>query len=141
MPTTDASALASELRTVLGLVVRRLRAERRSFSLAQGAVLSRLDREGPQSISGLAAAERVRPQSMASTLSELGRDGLTARRPDPADGRSVLVEITARGRAALEAERRYREGWLAEAIAGDLSAHERAVLAEAVVVLARIADA
>lgn len=141
MPTTDASALASELRTVLGLVVRRLRAERRSFSLTQGAVLSRLEREGPQSISGLAAAERVRPQSMASTLTELGRDGMTTRRPDPADARSVIVEITVRGRAALESERRYREGWLAEAIAEDLSARERAVLAEAVEVLARIADA
>ena len=52
---------ASELRIVLGQLVRRLRREY-SFPVAQASVLSRLDREGAQTTSELAAAERVRPQ-------------------------------------------------------------------------------
>ena len=57
----DATRLASELRLVLGKLIRRLRSEHR-FSLSQGAVLGRLDREGTMSIGDMAVAERVRPQ-------------------------------------------------------------------------------
>ena len=58
MPTrVDSGPLASELRVVLGHLIRRLRSEHR-FSLSQGSVLGRLDREGPQSTSKLASAER-----------------------------------------------------------------------------------
>jgi DNA-binding transcriptional ArsR family regulator len=95
MPTrVESGPLASELRVVLGHLIRRLRSEHR-FSLSQGSVLGRLDREGPQSTSKLAAAERVRPQSMSQTVAELEAQGLIERRPDPADGRSSLVELTA----------------------------------------------
>ena len=139
MPATGTPLLASELRVVLGQLIRRLRAEHR-FSLSQGAVLGRLDREGPSCVSDLAAAERVRPQSMAQTVRDLEADGLIARRPDPGDGRRALVELTADGHSTLAAERRQREGWLAEAIAGELSAEEQAVLRDAVPLLRRLAD-
>src|ERR687883_2136189 len=122
MPTT--SRIASDLRVVIGQLMRRLRAEHR-FSITQGAVLGRLDREGPQSVSDLAAAERVRPQSMAQTVGDLEADGLVERRPDPDDRRRALVSLTDTGRAALEADRRHREGWLAEAIAAELSPDEQ----------------
>jgi DNA-binding MarR family transcriptional regulator len=135
----DVSLVASELRVVLGQLVRRLRAEHR-FSLAQGAVLGRLDREGASSTSDLAAAERVRPQSMAQVVSELEADGLLSRRPDPADGRRVLLELTDSGRQTLEAERRQREGWLIGAMAEGFSEEERQALARAVPLLRRLAD-
>jgi DNA-binding MarR family transcriptional regulator len=139
MPVKANSAhVASELRVVLGQLMRRLRAEHR-FPLGHGAVLGRLDREGPQSVSDLSAKERVRPQSMAQTVAELEGDGLVARRPDPGDGRRQLVELTAEGTAALHADRRRREGWLAEAIA-DLEADEQAVVREAVDLLRRLAE-
>jgi DNA-binding MarR family transcriptional regulator len=136
----DAALLASELRETFGRLVRRLRAEHR-FPLGQGAVLGLLDREGPRSISDLAAAMRVRPQSMAQTVRELEDAALVARRPDPDDGRRAFVELTVPGRAALEADRRHREGWLARILAEDLSAHERALLQEVAPVLRRMADA
>jgi DNA-binding MarR family transcriptional regulator len=140
MPTrTDPALVASELRVVLGRLVRRLRAEHR-FPLAQGTVLGRLDREGPQSVSDLAAAERVRPQSMAQTVGELEAEDLVVRRPDPDDGRRALVELTERGDEALAADRRSREGWLAGAIAEDLSSEEQAVLHQAVGLLRRLAE-
>jgi DNA-binding MarR family transcriptional regulator len=124
---------------VLGHLMRRLRAEHR-FSLSQGAVLGRLDREGTKSIGDLAIAERVRPQSMTQTIADLEGDGLIARRPDPADGRRTLVELTEQGRDTLEADRRHREGWLARAIAEDLSPSEQQTLMEAVTLLRRLAE-
>ncbi len=124
---------------VLGHLMRRLRAEHR-FSLSQGAVLGRLDREGTKSIGDLAIAERVRPQSMTQTISDLESDGLIARRPDPDDGRRTLVELTNQGRDTLEADRRQREGWLARAIAEDLSPREQQTLMEAVTLLQRLAE-
>ena len=140
MPTkTDPALVASELRTVLGQLVRTLRAQHR-FPLMHGAVLGRLDREGAKGVSELAVAERVRPQSMAQTVSELQADGLLTRRPDPDDGRRALVELTNKGRAALYADRRARDGWLAQAIELDLSQSEQEVLAAAVELLRRLAE-
>jgi DNA-binding MarR family transcriptional regulator len=138
--TLDTAHLASDLRVVLGQLMRRLRSEHR-FSLSHGAVLGRLDREGAGSVSDLAAAERVRPQSMAQTVNELELDGLVSRRPDPEDRRRALVELTEEGRTVLLADRRQREGWLAQAIAEGFSAPEQEVLAEAVALLRRLADA
>ncbi len=135
----DTSHLASELRLVLGHLVRRLRAEHR-FSLSQAAVLGRLDRQGEMSIGDLAAAERVRPQSMAQTVTEMEGEGMIERRADPADGRRMLVKLTAHGLQILHEDRRHREGWLAQAIAEDLSADEQRVLAEALEMLRRLSE-
>lgn len=141
MPQTiDTSHIASELRMVIGHLVRRLRAEHR-FSLSQGAVLGRLDREGTKSIGDLAVAERVRPQSMTQTVADLEAEGLIARHADPSDGRRILVELTDKGLETLEAERRHREGWLARAIDEDLSEDDRRVLAKALAVLRRLSEA
>jgi DNA-binding MarR family transcriptional regulator len=138
VPADDLDRTAGELRLVLGQLVRRLRAER-GFPLAHAAVLARLDRDGAQTTSALAAAEHVRPQSMAQTLSELGADGLVERRPDPADGRQVLIELTDAGRARLDDDRRRRDTWLARAL-GELAEDERRILIQAVPLLRRLAE-
>jgi DNA-binding MarR family transcriptional regulator len=137
---SDPNTLASDLRVVIGRLVRRLRAEHRDVSLAQLTVLGRLDRDGLSGISAIAAAERVRPQSVASTIVALEEAGLVTRRPDPGDGRRVVIELTPAGHEALAADRRRREGWLSDAIARDLTADERRVLAEAAALLRRLAD-
>ena len=98
----------------LGRLVRRLRAEP-GAAVGQLAVLGRLDREGPASISDLAAAERMRPQSMAQTVRDLEDAGLVSRRPDPHDGRRSFVELTAAGLETLHATRARREDWLTPA--------------------------
>lgn len=133
----DTTWLASELRIVLGQLKRRLREQHR-FSLSQGAVLGRLDREGTRSIGDLALAEHVRPQSMTQIVSDLEAERLIERHPDPDDGRRTLVALTEQGLSALEADRRQRDGWLARAIAEDLTAHEQQVLSEALVLLRRL---
>ncbi|MEA2155365.1 MAG: hypothetical protein QOE11_1505 [Solirubrobacteraceae bacterium] len=135
----DPALLASELRDVLGQLVRRLRSQHR-FPLAQGTVLGRLDRQGAMGVSDLAAAERVRPQSMAQTVADLEAAGMVTRRPDPADGRRALVELTADGRRTLESDRRDREGWMARIIADELDAAEQTTLRDSVELLRRLAD-
>jgi DNA-binding MarR family transcriptional regulator len=135
----DPALLASELRVVLGQLVRRLRAQHR-FPLSQGTVLGRLDRHGAMGVSDLAAAERVRPQSMAQRGADLVAAGLVSRRPDPDEGRRALVSLTADGLATLQADRRDREGWLARYIADEFDAEERATLHRSVELLRRLAD-
>ena len=136
-PSTQVVKAASELRLVLGQLVRRLRTEY-SFPVAQASVLSRLDREGAQTTSALAAAERVRPQSMAQTLAELETAGLIARRPDPDDRRRVHMELTAQGRERMLEERGKREDWLAAAIAAEWTPEEQRTLLAAVPLLRRL---
>jgi DNA-binding MarR family transcriptional regulator len=139
MPTVNDTALtASELRVAVGQLIRRLRTEHR-FPLVHGSVLGRLDREGPRAVSELAAAERVRPQSMAQTVGELESDQLVSRRPDPDDGRRALVELTPAGKETLEDDRRRRVGWLVEAIE-TLPRRDQEALARAVPVIARLAE-
>jgi DNA-binding MarR family transcriptional regulator len=129
---------AAELRVVLGQIVRRLRSEN-ALPLAQMIVLARLE-GGPLTTTALARAEHVRPQSMAQTLTELGAGGLVSRRPDPADGRRILIELTPAGRKALADAGRRRQDWLAQVIE-TLTPRERKALAGALPVLQRIASA
>jgi DNA-binding MarR family transcriptional regulator len=137
-PTT--AELAHELRDTIGRLVRRLRLEP-GPPAPQMTVLSRIDREGPASVSDLAAAERMRPQSMAQTVADLERADLVSRRPDPADKRRLFVELTPAGTELLHATRARREGWLTAALERELTAGERVALAEAVALLGRVADA
>jgi DNA-binding MarR family transcriptional regulator len=133
LPSPQVVTAAHELRIVLG----RLRAEY-SFPVAQASVLSRLDREGAQTASGLAAAERVRPQSMAQTLIELESAGLIERRPDSEDRRRMRIDLTDHGRERVLEERGKREGWLAAAIAAELTPEEQQTMLAAVPLLQRL---
>jgi DNA-binding MarR family transcriptional regulator len=136
-PTTD---LAHDLRETLGRVVRRLRDEP-GPSVGRLAVLGRLDRDGPSSISDLAAQERMRPQSMAQIIHDLEAAGLVSRRPDPADGRRAFNELTDAGRDLLRTTRAGRESWLTAVLERELDPEERSLLQDALRLLSRIADA
>ncbi len=136
----DTSLLAHDLRETLGRVVRRLRAEP-GPPLAQHAVLGRLDRQGPASVSELAAESRMRPQSMAQTVKDLEEAGLVSRRPDPGDGRRSFVELTPAGRALVLETRAKREDWLTRTLDAELGEHEREHLREALALLERLAGA
>ena len=130
---------ASELRVVLGQLMRRLRVEN-TLPISHGAVLARLEREGPRTTSALAAAERMRPQSMSQTVAELGAAGLVARSPDPTDGRQILIGLTEQGQSTLADDRARRDGWLAGAIEAELTPAEQETLLRAVAILHRLAQ-
>jgi len=140
MSAPSTAELAHELRETLGRLMRRLRREP-GAPAPQLAVLGRLAREGPASVSDLAAAERMRPQSMAQTVHDLEAAGCVTRRPDPDDKRRQFVELTAAGRELLRTTRARREGWLSDALERELTPDERALLAEALALLGRVAGA
>ncbi|WP_209309019.1 MarR family transcriptional regulator [Blastococcus sp. CT_GayMR16] len=135
----DVTSTAAELSVVAAQLIRRLRTES-AFPAHQLMVLGRLDREGPRTTSRLAISERVRPQSMAATVADLVTAELVTRRPDPEDGRQVLLELTDEGRTVLERERRARTAWLAAAIGAELDEADRAVLDQALVLVRRLLD-
>ena len=132
--------LAHDLRETVGRIIRRLRAEP-GPPFGQLAVLGRLDRQGPASISDLAAADRMRPQSMAQTVRDLEDAGLVSRRPDPTDGRRSFVELTPAGLETLQTTRAQREDWLTRTLDRELDADQRELLREALMLLRRVADA
>lgn len=136
---TDIAPLAADLRVAVGQLIRRLRSEN-LFPLTQTWVLGRLDREGPASVSDLAQAMRVRPQSMAQTVGDLEGEGMVERHPDPNDGRRALVSLTAAGQARIEADRAAREGWLVKALE-ELPEADRETIERSVEILSRLADA
>src|SRR3954447_8307711 len=76
--------------------------------VGQTAVLSRLDRKGPASVSDLAAADCMRPQSMAPVVRDLEQAGLVSRHPDPDDGRRALVDLIPAGLEKLQTLRARR---------------------------------
>ncbi|MFI9363772.1 MarR family winged helix-turn-helix transcriptional regulator [Kitasatospora sp. NPDC053057] len=138
----DSAALAArELRAVFSRLRRTLQEKGQGASgltPSQTAVLSRLIMDGPASASVLAAAERVRPQSMAATLAVLEGRGLVVRRPDPEDGRRQLVGLSETGLAWIADSRRAREEWLARAFQEDFTEAERATVLAALPLMDRL---
>ncbi|CAJ0991615.1 putative HTH-type transcriptional regulator [Sodalis praecaptivus] len=139
---TSLAALAGELRISLGKLVRRLREQTppNDFTYAQKSVLLRLDRDGPATVSALARAESVRPQSMRSTVAALQALGAVMGVADPVDGRQTLITLTDAFRQRLQAHRSAKNDWLHGALEMQLSAAEQAQLAAAVRLLQRLAD-
>ncbi|GLY07536.1 MULTISPECIES: MarR family winged helix-turn-helix transcriptional regulator [Actinoplanes] len=138
----SAARAAGETRVVFSRIWRRLREATGigSFTPSQMAVLSRLDRGGPATMSSLAAAERVRPQSMSATLAVIEQHGLIKREPDPADGRRQIVSLTGTGEQAILGWRRQREEWLVSALTEHYTEAERQKILEAMALLDRLSD-
>jgi DNA-binding MarR family transcriptional regulator len=132
---------AREVRVVFSRVRRRLKEtyDTEGLTPSQTSALSRLNKDGPASASDLAAAERVRPQSMASTLAVLEGRGLIQRRPDPGDGRRQLVSVSEAGDAYLTDKRRAGEEWLARSLQDRYTEEERRTIIEALALLDRLA--
>jgi DNA-binding MarR family transcriptional regulator len=135
-------AVAGELRVLIGKLKRRLREESHlgDFTWSQVEVLVRLEREGPATVSSLARAEGVRPQSMGETLAALKTAGLVSGAPDPNDGRQTVLSITDACRELIRAGRAAREDWLFRAIRTKLAPAEQEELARAVELLKRLVD-
>ncbi|WP_225728221.1 MULTISPECIES: MarR family transcriptional regulator [unclassified Nocardia] len=134
--------IAEELQSVVGALVRRMRAvsPERELSLSQVSVLKRLDRDGPATIADLARADKLRHQSMAATVTALVDRGLLRRTADSADLRRKLLTLTDDGRALLAERRATGHEHLADLIADRLTAAERKQVATSLALLRRLLD-
>lgn len=137
---TSAVELARELRVLVGRLRRRVKevADTHELTASQLAVLGRLDREGPATTSDLAAAERVRPQSMAATVAALDQRGWLVRERDPGDGRKQLLSLSDLAREHLSGSGQVRDEWLGRALEDRYTDAERATIAEALDLLGRL---
>jgi DNA-binding MarR family transcriptional regulator len=138
----DDSLLASELRSSMMRLVRRLRRMRAdtSLSLGQLSALGTLDRHGPMTPGELAAHERVQPPSMTRIVNALEQAAYVTRTPHPTDGRQVVVALAPAGLQLLKEDRRRREEWLAQRLR-DLPPEERDLLRRAAEVLDKLGRA
>lgn len=136
------AALAGELHAVLGKLKRRLReqADAGDFTNSQKSVLLRLERDGPATVSMLARAEGVRPQSMRVTVAALEAAGAVSGKPDPNDGRQTFVSLAPSFIKIVKTGRLAREDWLFRALDARLTAGEQEQLAAAVKLLDRLVE-
>jgi DNA-binding MarR family transcriptional regulator len=137
-----ALALAGELRVLSGRLKRRLREQASLGDLtgSQAAVLRHLVRNGPATVTVLARAEGVRPQSMGATVAVLEAAGLVHGTPDPNDRRQTILSLTAACRERIELGLAAREDWLAQMIRTRLAPAEQEALAGALELLRRLVD-
>ena len=135
-------AMAEDLRVLVGKLRRRLREESHlgDFTPSQVQVLGLLEREGPATVTALARAHGMRPQSMGETLSVLKAAGLVSGTPDPNDGRQTVLSLTPAFRKKIKASRAAREDWLFRTIQTRFSAAEQEQLGVGVELLKRLVD-
>jgi DNA-binding MarR family transcriptional regulator len=114
----DVDDVAGALLVSIGLLVRRMRQTQAQgeLTLPESSALARLDRGGPATASALAKQEQISPQSMGATLGGLEARGLVERRPDPQDGRRIVLSLTESGLRALRNRRNARTQRLAQTL-------------------------
>ncbi|QQC67280.1 MarR family winged helix-turn-helix transcriptional regulator [Paraburkholderia ginsengisoli] len=135
-------ALAENLRVVGVKLRRRLREESNvgDFTPSQAQVLTLLERDGPATVTALARAQGMRPQSMGEMLAALKAAGFVNGAPDPNDGRQTVLSLTPAFRKKIKASRAAREDWLFRTIQSQFSATEQQQLAIGVDLLKRLID-
>jgi DNA-binding MarR family transcriptional regulator len=134
--------LGAQVRSAVGRLDRRFRAERPDGTLGDTAlaVLTRLHKYGPQSLTDLSEHDHVSLASMSQTVNRLAAAGYVVRNPDTQDRRKVLFTPTEEGNQLAGSARAQRNAWLDDQLAA-LSPKEREVIAQASILLRRIADA
>lgn len=90
--------------------------------------------------SALAAAERVRPQSMATTVAALEKLGLVTRAADPSDGRRHIIALTEAGQRRVEGAQSAGREWLTTAFETEFDEAERQMIIAAMALLERLVE-
>jgi DNA-binding MarR family transcriptional regulator len=107
---------------------------------SQISVVLRLERDGPATVSSLARAEGMRPQSMSAVVNPLRETGLVRGAPDPGDGRQTLMSLTPKCMRRLQEGRAARQDWLTARVSQKLSAREQEKLQAALQLLTRLVE-
>ena len=140
--TEAASTLAAEMRAVFRKLKLRLREHGGHSDLtpSQISVVLRLEKDGPATVSSLARAEGMRPQSMSAVVTPLQSSGLVRGTPDPHDGRQTLMSLTPKCLKSIQEGRAARQDWLTARISQKLSVQEQEKLQAALGILTRLVE-
>jgi DNA-binding MarR family transcriptional regulator len=143
MPGTElARALAVEIRAVHRTLKLRVREHGggKDLTPSQVSVLVRLEKDGAATVSSLARAEGMRPQSMSEIVVPLQQAGFVSGSPDPDDGRQTLMSLTPKCVKWIREGRAASHDWLTEALSKNLTVPEQRKLREALELLRRVVD-
>jgi DNA-binding MarR family transcriptional regulator len=137
----DIEDVGAGLRRAVTRLYSRFRSERTEGEVPDAAlfVLIMLGKQGSMSLTELAGAAHVTLGSMSQTVRRLEELAFLSKSRGTEDRRKVLFALTEAGRAATTAAQSHRRDWLNGRVA-ELSAAERAAIAQATPVLLRIAD-
>ncbi len=136
------SVLATEIRAVFRKIKLHLREHGGNSDLtpSQISVVLRLEKDGSATVSNLARAEGMRPQSMSAVVTPLQNWGLVRGAADPSDGRQTLMSLTPKCLKWLQEGRAARQDWLTTRIAQKLSIQEQEKLQTALELLTRLVE-
>ncbi|MEV0799037.1 MarR family transcriptional regulator [Kribbella sp. NPDC050281] len=111
----------------------------RRFNFSTLSVLHTLARNGPLRLTDLLATEQLKQPALTSLVTKLEHDGLLQRRPDPKDGRAMLLSLTRAGRQVVRSRHTERVNKLSRLV-DRLTPEERDVLASSIHVLTRLTE-
>jgi DNA-binding MarR family transcriptional regulator len=102
----------------------------RALDRAAYVILRRLQQDGPQNVSSIAAALNLDGSTVTRQVTALQKDGLIERRRDPTDGRGIVIEATDLGLRQVDSVREARRALYATVLA-DYNEQEQHDLAAA----------
>jgi DNA-binding MarR family transcriptional regulator len=111
----------------------------RKFNFSTLSVLHTLARGGPMRLTDLLKTEQLKQPALTSLVARLEQDGLIKRRPDPTDGRAMLLSLTREGRQIVRSRHAHRVARLTDLV-DQLTDDERAVLVSSMDVLTRLTE-
>lgn len=136
--------LSSSLRSAISALNKRLRKQMytaETLSITEIETIGLLYRRESLLPSQLAALVKVKTPTMSQILRKMESAEAIKRTPSPEDGRKVVVSITPLGRQLVRQSRYERDEWLANAIEASLTDKEKKLLAEAIKIVNKLAEA
>ena len=133
--------LASLFRSAISTMSKRLRKHTSSannLSISEFTTLSYLNLTESRTPSELADLLRIKGQSMSEIVNKLQAQNIIEKNPSLTDKRKFLISLTAYGKQIVEETRYERDEWLKNAIENRLSAKEKEILRQAVVLMNKL---
>ena len=143
MMNKQSGPLASELRTVITRLMKKLRVKSTTgekLSLTERSTIALLDQHNELLPNELAAMEKITTQSMSQILNHLLELGYITRRISKTDKRKSIITLSKTGQNILYKVRNERDEWLNKALQEACSGKEQEMLRRAIVPLTRLVD-
>ena len=137
------SQLASDLRTVVTRLIKKLRKESvtgQQLSLTERSTWLLLYQHKELLPSELASMEKITNQSMSQMLNHLLELGYITRTASDTDKRKVMISLTELGEQTIVQVRSERDEWLAKAISESCNEEEVACLKQVIGPLTKLVD-